>query len=257
MGISGYFLKPHECPCSYLPGRTSRLENLLVGELGNPDLEFLLESGFRHFGEYFFRPGCRGCHQCIPIRIPVNRFVRSRSVKRLYRKNRDMRVSLGKPVPGQDKYRLFKKHCLRFEIQNSDSYEEFVTSFFHPFAFNRMLTITLKGRLVAVSHLDMTPDAMSAVYCYFDEEYAGFSPGRYAVYREIDIAGQLGIKWLYLGYYVKDNPHMNYKTGFRPNQLLIGRRQWKDYMDSAGNIPEPGMLKTGFRPESGISPFDL
>jgi arginine-tRNA-protein transferase len=80
---------------------------------------------------------------------------------------------------------------------------------------------------------------MSAVYCYFDEAYARFSPGKFAVYKEITMAKELGIQWLYLGYYIPQNRHTYYKIHFKPNQLMREDSKWIDYIDASGKIVNP------------------
>jgi arginine-tRNA-protein transferase len=101
-----------------------------------------------------------------------------------------------------------------------------------------MLSIKDGDKIVAVSHLDITENAMSAVYCYFDEDYKRFSPGKLAVYKEIVLAKEMGIKWLYLGFYIPQNRHTNYKILFKPNQLMTDDFKWVDYMDASGHINE-------------------
>ena len=84
---------------------------------------------------------------------------------------------------------------------------------------------------------------MSAIYCYFDEAYKNHSPGKFAVHKEIELARKSNIRWLYLGYYVPVNKHMNYKTDFKPSQMLITDHVWINYMNTSGevvnNLPEP------------------
>ena len=87
-------LKNQGFKCPYLKGKTARHENVLVKELAEEELETLLKLGFRHFGEYFFRPMCHQCHSCIPIRIPVEKFIPSKSVKRLFSRNKHFTVKL-------------------------------------------------------------------------------------------------------------------------------------------------------------------
>ncbi len=243
MTIDGIILKPLKEECPYRGGMISMNETLFIKELDDQDLEILLSRGFRHFGEVFFRPICGHCSSCIPIRIPVQRFVPSRSVKRLLKRNRHLTVTLEKPEPTVESFALYKKHKKRFKRQDVESYNLYVKSFFYPFKFNYMLLIKDGNRLVALSHLDIAARAMSAVYTYFDESYSRFSPGKFAVYTEIEMARELGIQWLYLGYYVQQNRHMNYKIQFKPNQLMHEDYIWLDYMDAAGNaltpLPQP------------------
>ncbi len=246
-------LKNQHFKCPYLKGNTARHENVLVKEMAEDELETLLKLGFRHFGEYFFRPMCYSCHCCIPIRIPVEKFVPSKSVKRLFSRNKQFTSDLMKPTPSPTLLRLYKIHKRRFNEVSIESYDQFCQSFFHPFSFNRMLVISDKSKIITVSHLDVTSQVMSAVYCYYDEDYERYSLGTYAIYKEIELARDLGIKWFYLGYYVQKNLHMNYKLRFKPNQLLLEENLWIDYLDSAGNINSPNALTHGFTPR--IFPF--
>lgn len=226
-----------ECP--YINSMISINENMIVTDLEDHDLEMLLRLGFRHFGEVFFRPLCSHCRSCISIRIPVQQFLPSKSVRRLFNRNKHFNVTLEKPVPGIETFELYNQHKKRFKRQPSESYGLYVKSFFHPFTFNRMLSIRDGDKLVALSHVDVTANAMSAVYCYFDEAYARFSPGKFAVYKEIEMAKEQGVQWLYLGYYIPQNRHTYYKILFKPNQLMTEDNKWIDYMDASGKIVNP------------------
>ncbi len=239
MSIQGVKLQPVARECPHIKGMVSIDENLLVIDLEEEDLEVLLSYGFRHFGEYFFRPVCNYCRSCISVRIPVQQFKPSPSVRRLLNRNKHFSVTLEKPSPSREMFEIYNRHKERFESSPSDNYEEFVKSFFHPFFFSRMLCIRDKDRLVAVSHVDVTTRAMSAVYCYFDDQYARFSPGKFAVFKEIQLAAEMGLQWLYLGYYIPPNRHTHYKLQFKPNQVMTFDCKWFDHMDAAGNIINP------------------
>lgn len=241
MSIKGVLLQPVKEQCPYLEDNISITENMIVREIDNADLEMLLSIGYRHFGDIFFRPMCGVCRSCIPIRIPVQRFSLSKSIQRLYNRNKHFRVTIEEPVPSEESFELYIQHKKRFKIQFHESYDLYVRSFFQPhdFTFNRVLAVRDGDRLVALTHLDVTENAMSAIYCYFDEHYKKYSPGKFSVYKELEIAAALGIKWLYLGYYVPGNRHMKYKIDFKPNQLMYGYRKWVDYIDASGNIVDP------------------
>ncbi|MCX6581189.1 MAG: arginyltransferase [Candidatus Aminicenantes bacterium] len=242
MSIKGLLFEPVTEECPYIDGVPSIYENLLVAELEDEDMETLLNMGFRHFGEIFFRPLCGHCLRCISVRIPVQRFSPSKSVRRLFNRAKGLRVALEKPIPSTEAFELYMRHKKRFkskEYEVHERYGHYVRSFFHPYGFNRMLTIRDGDALAAVSHLDVTANAMSAVYCYFDEKYGRFSPGKLAVYKEIELAKEMGAQWLYLGYFIPRNRHTQYKIQFKPNQLMVGYDRWFDFMDAAGNVSEP------------------
>jgi len=242
MSIKGLLFQPVTEECPYIDGVPSIYENLLIAELEDEDLEALLKMGFRHFGEIFFRPLCGHCLRCISVRIPVQQFSPSKSVRRLFNRAKSLRVTLEAPIPSTAAFELYMQHKKRFKSKDYEIHERYghyVRSFFHPYRFNRMLTIRDGDALAAVSHLDVTANAMSAVYCYFDEKYGRFSPGKLAVYKEIELAKEMGARWLYLGYYIPKNRHTQYKIQFKPNQLMVGYDQWFDYMDALGNIVQP------------------
>jgi arginyl-tRNA--protein-N-Asp/Glu arginylyltransferase len=239
MSITGLLFQPTMSECPYLEGMTAVSENLLVRSIADYDLEMLLGRGFRHFGAVFFRPICHHCRQCIPIRIPVQQFSPSKSVRRLFNRNKNFTVTFGEPVPPKAAFSLYSRHKKRFKRQPPESFENYCESFFHPFPFNRIFSVRDGTQLVCVSHLDVTANAMSAIYCYFDERYSRFSPGKFAVYKEIEIAKEMGIKWLYLGFYIRENRHTNYKIQFKPNQLMIEDGKWIDYMEASGKILNP------------------
>lgn len=241
MSIIGVLLLPVREQCPYLEDKISISESMLISEIDDDDLNYLLSLGFRHFGEIFFRPMCGSCRSCIPMRISVRQFSPSKSVRRLYNRNKNFKVTLEKPVPSKETFELYKQHKKRFKLQFNESYELYVKSFFYPpeFNFNRVLAVRDGSRLVALTHLDVTTNAMSAIYCYFDENYNRFSPGKFSVYKEIEIAAELGIRWLYLGYYVPRNRHMQYKIQFKPNQIMTANHTWIDYIDASGNIVNP------------------
>ena len=77
---------------------------------------------------------------------------------------------------------------------------------------------------MAVSVVDRLTDALSCVYTCFDPAHARRSLGTYAILHAIDVAHRGALEWLYLGYYVADSRKMRYKTGYRPQERLVGGR---------------------------------
>ena len=239
MSIKGVLLQPVVDECPYIGGYISVNENMHISDLEENDMELLLNAGFRHFGQVFFRPICAHCRSCISVRIPVQRFSPTKSTRRLFSRNKHLTVTMEVPGPSMEQYELYNLHKQRFSKKISESYEVYVKSFYYPFPFNRVLTIRDGEKLVAVTHLDVTTNAMSAIYCYFDPAYNRFSPGKFSIYNEITIAKKMGIQWLYLGFYIPGNRHTEYKIDFKPNQFLGPDNKWHDYMDVEGNFLHP------------------
>jgi len=240
MSIRGFLLGESTGACPYISGNLATHERLVAESLGERDLEELLAAGYRHFGNYFFRPVCSGCHLCVPLRVTLTDYRFPRSGRRLLNRNARFSVTLERPHPSPEAFELYLAHKLRFEPPPSDgsreSYEEFVDTFFQPLPFAYQLSVFDGTKLIAVSHLDMTDSLISAVYCYYDDRYRRESLGSYAVFKEIEIGLKRNLDFVYLGYYVGRNAHMSYKIRFRPNQILREEGLWEDLLDTNENF---------------------
>ncbi|MFQ5958374.1 MAG: arginyltransferase, partial [Alphaproteobacteria bacterium] len=78
-------------PCPYVPGR---LESKVVTDLDGAEAETLHDdlarAGYRRSHTLAYKPACPGCNACVPVRVPVERFQPSRSLKRVWRRNADL-----------------------------------------------------------------------------------------------------------------------------------------------------------------------
>ncbi len=76
------------------------------------------------------------------------------------------------------------------------------------------------SRLVSVAVTDRLTDGLSAVYTFYEPSLKARSLGVYAVLWQIEKARQLGLEWVYLGYWIRECPKMAYKSAFRPMEVL-------------------------------------
>jgi arginyl-tRNA--protein-N-Asp/Glu arginylyltransferase len=83
------------------------------------------------------------------------------------------------------------------------------------------------GPLLAVAVTDLTPDALSAVYTFYDPDLAHRSLGTLAVLRQIEWARREHRSYVYLGYWLAGHGKMDYKRRFRPLEGFDGR-YWRD-----------------------------
>ena len=67
---------------------------------------------------------------------------------------------------------------------------------------------------------DILDDATSMVYSFFSPEMERRSLGTYIILDHIRQAIELGLSYVYLGYWVKDSHKMSYKTRFKPLEVL-------------------------------------
>lgn len=61
-------------------------------DLSAEELDVVFSRGWRKFGMYYFKPACRECRECIPIRVKTDELHPSRSQKRVIRECKDIRV---------------------------------------------------------------------------------------------------------------------------------------------------------------------
>lgn len=228
-----HFIEPPR-PCVYLPEETASLENRVMLDVSSSEFEAMLVRGWRRFGPFYFRPACASCQACVSIRIPVATFEPSQSQRRAWKKgSARLRVELARPSVDAQRLALYAKwHAMREDlrgwapsVQDEESYSiEF--AFSHPSA--RELTYwddaAPEGpRLVGVSLCDMTPQAISAIYFYYDPDYMKMSPGVFNIIYQINLAQRLDLPYVYLGYFVEGCDSMKYKATFRPHETLRAR----------------------------------
>ena len=86
---------------------------------------------------------------------------------------------------------------------------------------SRLIEFHDNNRLCMVSIIDLLPDGLSSVYTFFDADESRTSYGTYNILWQIELCRELGLHYLYLGYWIKANRKMCYKTNFQPLEILI------------------------------------
>ncbi len=77
------------------------------------------------------------------------------------------------------------------------------------------------GALLAVALTDVLNDGLSMVYSFFDPEAQDRSLGTYMILDHIQRAGRMGLRYVYLGYWVRGSRKMDYKGRFLPQERLM------------------------------------
>lgn len=224
--------------CPYLPGETSLMRYRVVENCTHETYARMLERGWRRFGSLFFRPGCRACAECRSLRVDVDRFQPSRSMRRTWRKNRDLQViARTPPTMTRDHLELYERYHgdmsrrKSWPEKASEPFDYYLTFVHGHQDFGHEFLYFLDDRLVCVALVDVLPKALSAVYAYYDPELRSRSLGVFSVLRQVAFARELGLDHLYLGYWVAGCDSMSYKANYRPHQILTGRPEFNERPD--------------------------
>lgn len=211
-------------PCSYIDNLSA------ISVFADPDATLspemyqkLAPMGFRRSGSDLYIPACTTCDQCIPVRVKVNEFQRTRSQQRVWQRNRGISCSPLDAGFQQEHFELYRRYLSRrhpgggMENPDPEDYLNFLTSNWSDTFF---LEFRENGTLLCVAVTDCLPDALSSVYTFFDPDLATRSPGTLAILTQIETARELELDWLYLGYWVPDCRKMSYKNRFKPLQVF-------------------------------------
>jgi|TARA_B110000858_G_scaffold159037_1_gene182470 arginine-tRNA-protein transferase len=82
------------------------------------------------------------------------------------------------------------------------------------------------SKLVGLAVTDYIDNALSAFYTFFNPDYTQQSIGTYAILEQINIAKNLGLSYVYLGYWIEKSQKMSYKQNFSGLEGYIDR-QWQ------------------------------
>jgi len=217
-----------EFPCPYLEGRGARHLTILPTPLAPGLYHSLMDLNFRRSGPVFYRTACDGCDACRALRVPVAGFRPSRAHRRCRARNADVALSVGTPQPTAEKHALYRRYLeARHDGQMDGSEHEFAGFLYASPLYTEEFELRIGERLLGVGLVDVEPEALSAVYFYFDPELGSRSPGVLNILCLIDECRRRGVPWLYLGYHVGGARAMEYKTGFRPCELLQPDGSWQ------------------------------
>jgi leucyl-tRNA---protein transferase len=230
-------------PCPYLEGQFERkVFTHLVGEKASDLNDLLTQGGFRRSQNIAYRPACETCRACISVRILVDEFQPSRSMRRVLQRNSDL-IAIEYPAePSSEQYSLFRDYLdarhrkggmsdmtvLDYAMMVEDSHVETKIIEYRIADPDSRITGKSTGPLVAVALSDVMGDGMSMVYSFYDPEHRDRSLGSFMILDHIARTRQRGQPHVYLGYWVAGSRKMDYKTKFLPQEHL-GARGWERF----------------------------
>ncbi len=238
------FFITSEGPCPYLPGRIERKIFTHLVSFEAPDLHDLLtKTGFRRSQNIAYRPACEGCSLCIPVRISVDDFRPSRTMRRIERRNRDIEGRFEPPHATGENFALFRDYI---EARHADGSMagmtalDFAAMVEETFVDTRLVSYRRRpapgedasrppsaadGELLACALTDVHNDGLSMIYSFYNPRMEERSLGTFMILEHIARARRMGLPFVYLGYWVPGSRKMGYKERFLPQERLIDD-QW-------------------------------
>lgn len=199
-----------------------KLFTALQGENAERLNDALSKQGFRRSQNVLYRPACSDCKACMSARIRVADFVPSKSQKRVIKRNAHLARRVTSPWATEEQFALFRRYL---DSRHSDG----GMADMDLFEFAAMVEETpIKSRLIeyqtpvdgqepdltAVCLTDVLDDGLSMVYSFFDPTKERQSLGTFLILDHIRIAAEMGLPFVYLGYWVPGSPKMGYKAKF-------------------------------------------
>ena len=247
LGPFQQFFATASVACPYIPGRAER--KLIVELAGRAAPAFyneLSRAGFRRSHRFAYRPACRACAACVPVRIAVERFTNTRSTRRV--RNANAAANLGPnsvaaaagatgtltglllaPRATPEQFQLFVAYQ-HSRHRDSDMAAMSYADYRGMVEDSAVDTAIVEyrdeaGALVAVSLIDRLDDGISAVYSFYDPAQRRRSLGTWCILWLVEECRRAGLPYVYLGYWIGESPKMAYKARF-PALERLSDGQW-------------------------------
>lgn len=226
-----------ETPCPYLEGK---MERKVFTHLLDADADainsMLTTAGFRRSQTIAYKPACDGCSACVSVRIPVDAFELTTSYRRILRKNRDLMRIPREPMATEPQFELLHKYLNQRHANGgmSDMDDDDFAAMVEETTVSTLLFEYWtkpdpdddaaeplgRDRLIATALTDVIDDGLSMVYSFFDPQEHARSLGTYMILDHVAKARELGLPYVYLGYWIEGCRKMSYKARYRPLEAL-------------------------------------
>ena len=215
-------------PCSYLPDEQASTlfidpEHQIDGALYSQ----LSRNGFRRSGAHIYRPHCGACDACIPIRTLATEFRPNRRMRRIAKRNADLQIVMRPNVDRDEHFQLYERY-INLRHHNGDMYppsrDQFDSFLSSEWGVTHFIEYRLEGKLIAASVTDVMDDGLSAIYTYFEPELEQRSLGVFAITTQLQMCVDMGMPYVYLGYWIKACQKMAYKIDYRPCEVRVNER---------------------------------
>ena len=210
-------------------------------ELKGPHADALNDAlgriGFRRSQNVAYRPSCLDCNACVSVRVVADEFQPSSTQKRNVKRNRDLVATMCRPWATREQFELLQRYLnarhpgggmtAMDESDFADMVEHtpvtgYVIEYREPSADG-----VTPGKLVGACLTDKQHDGLSMIYSFYEPDHEFRSGlGNYIILDHIRRAADMGLGYVYLGYWIEGSARMQYKVRYRPLERL-GRDGWE------------------------------
>ncbi|WP_417453127.1 arginyltransferase [Kiloniella sp.] len=214
-------------PCPYKEGEEERK---LVTEFSNHEpiqqYDLLIKSGFRRSHNYLYRPLYNNSDYCLSVRVRTNDFNMTKSQRRVWNKNQTLQTKAFRAKATEEQFELFRSYV---EQRHGDGdmsdmswadYKEMIET--SPIDTEIIEFRAPDNRLLSACLVDWVHGGVSAVYSFFDIEYSNKGLGSYMILWLIAESQRRKLRYLYLGFWIKESQKMSYKSKFTPLEAFQG-----------------------------------
>lgn len=204
-----------------------KLFTALQGEEATTLNDALSKQGFRRSQNVLYRPSCTECAACMSARIRVADFTPTRSQRRVLKRNAHLKRRATSPWATEEQFDLFRRYL---DARHADGgmadmdMFEFAAMVEETPVRSRLIeytdTVRGDGLPVAACLTDILDDGLSMVYSFFEPALERHSPGSFLILDHIAVARELGLPYVYLGYWVPGSEKMGYKANFAALEIF-------------------------------------
>jgi arginine-tRNA-protein transferase len=209
-------------------------EEFYAFDVSPQELDALLADGWRHFGIHFFRYNL-GFHEreirlVIPLRIRLSNFSFSKSQRRVFKRNQDLRIVVRPVEISAEKESLFDRHKRRFKEGIPDSLYDFISFDAESVPCEaKEVCVYDDEKLLAASFFDVGEKAISGVYAIFEPTETRRSLGILTMLVEIEYALENAKDFYYQGYAYEGNSFYDYKKRFAALEKYDWSENWESF----------------------------
>ena len=213
----------------------------LTGPHANELNDALGRIGFRRSQGVAYRPSCAGCTACVSVRVVTSEFVPNATQRKLLKRYGDIEVTACKAWATDEQFQLLRGYLGArhpgggMAGMDEDDYADMIE---HSPVNSVIVEYRepgvdgAQGRLIGACLTDRQADGLSMVYSFFAADDASRPGlGNFIIMDHIIRAREAGLPFVYLGYWVKGSPRMEYKTRYRPLEVL-GPAGWRRLEDT-------------------------